>query len=71
MTSIAGKDYIPIEMIGDFQSMGRPVELRNDLTLGEDLGGDGLPDAWERSIADAYGLSIDEIYQEGTMTRMV
>jgi len=64
--SIAGKDYIPIEMIGDFQSMGRPGGITQlDLTLGEDLDGDGLPDAWERSIADAYGLSINEILPGG------
>jgi len=64
--SIDGKDYIPIEMIGDFQSMGRPGGITQlDLTLGEDLDGDGLPDAWERSIADAYGLSINEILPGG------
>ena len=52
-------------MIGDFQSMGRPGGITQlDLTLGEDLDGDGLPDAWERSIADA-GLSINEILPGG------
>ena len=64
--NIAGKEYIPIEMLGNFNSMGRPGGITQlDLTLGEDLDGDGLPDAWERSIADAYGLSINEILPGG------
>ena len=64
--NIAGKNYIPIEMVGNFKSMGRPGGTTHlDLTLGEDLDGDGLPDAWERSIADAYGLSINEILPGG------
>ena len=50
--------YLPIEMSGDFQSLGQPSEAtRLDLTLGEDADGDGLPDAWEAAmLAAASGL---------------
>ena len=43
--------YLPLEMSGSFALLGQPGQrtLLN-LTLGEDLDGDGLPDAWERLI---------------------
>lgn len=53
--------YRPIELMGDFSTMGDPSgETRLDLTLGEDLDGDGLPDAWERSLL-RDGLSLEDI----------
>lgn len=48
---IAGVVYLPIEMVGDYSQLGQPGHrTRVNLTLGEDLNGDGLPDAWQRLI---------------------
>ncbi|MFT5241702.1 MAG: hypothetical protein ACI9OU_002306 [Candidatus Promineifilaceae bacterium] len=55
---------LPIEMIGGFRNLGLPGEsTRIDLTLGEDLDGDGLPDAWERILIAQLGgtLTIQDI----------
>lgn len=47
---------LPIEMIGGYRSLGVPGgSTRIDLTLGEDLDGDGLPDAWERIVIAQLG----------------
>lgn len=51
--------YLPIEVATQAGSyMGRPGHrtLLN-LTLGEDLDGDGLPDAWERSLLQRMNLN--------------
>lgn len=75
---IAGATYLPIEMVGDYTSLGQPGQrTRLNLTLGEDSDGDGLPDAWERLInpdltkvtptADAgNGLNYLQTYYAGT-----
>jgi hypothetical protein len=48
---MGGVTYLPIQMQGDFMHLGQPAgETHLDLTLGEDLDGDGLPDAWERML---------------------
>lgn len=58
--------YLPLEMKGDFLKLGRPGErTRIDLTLGEDLDGDGLPDAWERHLAALLGLGRIEDVKPG------
>lgn len=50
--------YLPIEMSGDFAQLGQPgKKTRLNLTLGEDLDGDGLPDAWERNLIAALRLN--------------
>lgn len=55
---IGAVTYLPIEMTGNFSNLGQPAKsTRVDLTLGEDLDGDGLPDAWERSLIAMLGLS--------------
>ena len=55
---IGAVTYLPIEMTGNFSNLGQPAQsTRVDLTLGEDLDGDGLPDAWERSLIAMLGLS--------------
>jgi len=59
---IAGRTYLPIEMKATMAQLGQPAQSsRVDLTLGEDVDGDGLPDAWERSViaAGSIGLSIE------------
>ena len=58
---IQGVNYLPIEVSGDFLELGEPGEsTRLDLTLGEDLDGDGLPDAWERALLKA-GQDLSDI----------
>lgn len=48
--------YVPIEMTGNFASLGQPAKkTRIDLTLGEDKDGDGIPDAWERMMISRLG----------------
>ncbi|MBI4326637.1 MAG: hypothetical protein HY674_15440 [Chloroflexi bacterium] len=54
-----GTTFLPIEMKLKGSSLGAPGErTRIDLTLGEDSDGDGLPDAWERAMLAALGLSM-------------
>jgi hypothetical protein len=56
---VNGASLLPIEMKLKNSSLGRPGEkTRIDLTLGEDLDGDGLPDAWERAMIAALGLKM-------------
>ena len=58
---VDNKAYLPIEMLGDFSTIGKPGEVtRMNLTLGEDADGDGLPDAWERSLL-TQGKTINDI----------
>jgi hypothetical protein len=53
---IEGISYLPIEMVGDFSSMGEPGSTTIlNLTLGADLDGDGIPDAWEEALLAARG----------------
>jgi hypothetical protein len=55
---IGVKTYLPIEMAGNFASLGNPAQAtRIDLTIGEDLDGDGLPDAWQRLLRTMLGPS--------------
>lgn len=56
---IAGRTYVPLEMKANMAQLGQPAESsRVDLTLGEDSDGDGLPDAWERSVIAAGKLGV-------------
>ncbi len=58
---VDNKFYLPIELLGDFSRIGKPGEVtRMNLTLGEDADGDGLPDAWERSLL-TNGKTISDI----------
>jgi len=54
-------DYLPIEMSGDYSKLGQPGEkTRINLTLGEDLDHDGIPDAWARQLMAAIGKSFGD-----------
>ncbi len=57
---IVGRDvFLPIEINADGGSIGGSGGFTHlDLTLGEDLDGDGIPDAWERSLI-SRGLGDD------------
>lgn len=62
---IGNTPYLPIEMAGDFASIGEPGEkTRIDLTLGVDSDGDGLPDAWEEILISIYGGTLSDIKPE-------
>lgn len=53
---IKQKEYLPIEMRGDYTYLGQPGQkTRIDLTLGEDSDSDGIPDAWERALLAMSG----------------
>ena len=53
--------FLPLELTGDLREIGRPGEkTRLDLTLGVDLDGDGLPDAWEQQLLSELD-GVDEI----------
>lgn len=48
--------FLPIQMQGTENLLARPgASSRVDLTLGIDSDGDGLPDAWERSLLQTRG----------------
>lgn len=57
---IGNSVYLPIEMQGDFSTLGEPAQsTRLDLTLGEDANGNGIPDAWERAMLTGKDGNID------------
>lgn len=65
---IAGVTYLPIEMTGNYATLGQPGKTtRINLTLGVDANGDGLPDAWQRNVLLGLGLhgTINDIKPEG------
>jgi hypothetical protein len=67
---IGSLNYLPIEMTGNFSSLGNPGEkTRVDLTLGEDTDGDGIPDAWERMVIAVAGggLTLADINPNGDL----
>lgn len=50
--------YLPMEMVANYANLGKPAQsTRIDLTLGEDLDNDGLPDAWQRLLLAMLGPS--------------
>jgi len=54
--SLAGKNYVPMEIVGSSLMLGAPAErTRLDITLGVDEDGDGLPDAWEELLIAQLG----------------
>jgi hypothetical protein len=64
--------YLPIEMSGVNGLVAEPGKTaRVDLTLGQDSDGDGLPDAWERTMLAALGRqgTIQDIKPDGGRRR--
>lgn len=50
---------LPIQMAGDFSHLGLPgQQTRIDLTLGADLNGNGIPDAWELAYLAALHSNL-------------
>jgi hypothetical protein len=50
----------PIQMLNSYAQLGKPSkQTRMDLFLGQDVNGDGLPDAWEYAILAALGMPPD------------
>ena len=59
---VGGRTFLPIEMKASMAKLGQAAESsRVDLTLGEDVDGDGLPDAWERDtiLSGNLGLTLE------------
>ena len=53
---VGGILYSPLEVVADFTRLGAPGQTTAlDLTIGIDLDGDGLPDAWEEALLAALG----------------
>ena len=54
---IGGVTYLPLETAINTAALGKPAKTTTmDLTLGEDVDGDGLPDAWERALLAMMGM---------------
>src|SRR3974390_2244208 len=50
---------LPIQMTGDFSRLGQPgQQTRIDLTLGTDVNGNGIPDAWELAYLAALHSNL-------------
>jgi hypothetical protein len=50
---------LPIEMAGAYSILVAPSQRANqNLTLGADANGDGIPDAWEQAFLASLGLNI-------------
>jgi hypothetical protein len=50
---------LPIQMTGDFSRLGQPgQQTRIDLTLGADVNGNGIPDAWELAYLAALHSNL-------------
>ena len=57
---VNGVTNVPLQMTGSFAALGKPgAGARMDLTLGVDANGDGIPDAWEQAVLNAYGLNAN------------
>ncbi len=53
---------LPIEMVGISPLLGKPAQLTvQNLTLGVDANGDGIPDAWEARFLQEIGANVVNI----------
>jgi len=56
---IGGITNLPIEMVGASPVLGKPAQLTlQNLTLGADANGDGIPDAWEALFLQQLGVNL-------------
>lgn len=54
-----GTTNLPIEMQASYNTLGIPASLtRQDLTLGVDVNGDGIPDQWETVFLNQLGSQV-------------
>ena len=60
LVEMGGRKYYPIEVKGNLTAGKGGERVRLDLTLGEDLDGDGLPDAWEQWQLYQAGIFPEE-----------
>ncbi|MFN0127078.1 MAG: hypothetical protein ACKV19_10395 [Verrucomicrobiales bacterium] len=60
MVEMGGRRYFPIEVTGSLTAGQGGEHVRLDLTLGEDLDNDGLPDPWEQWQLYQTGMYPDE-----------
>ena len=57
--SVGTTTNLPIEMVGVSPLLGNPAQLtRQNLTLGSDANGDGIPDAWEALFLQEVGANV-------------
>jgi len=57
--SVGTATNLPIEMVGASPLLGKPAQLTlQNLTLGTDANGDGIPDAWEALFLQEIGANV-------------
>jgi hypothetical protein len=60
--AVGGVTNLPIEMFAASPTLGKPAELTlQNLTLGTDSNGDGIPDAWEALFFQGIGTNVSNI----------
>ena len=58
--AVGGSTNLPIEMVGPYSVMGKPAtQSQQNLTLGADSNGDGIPDEWETLFLQSLGLNLN------------
>lgn len=59
---VGGVTNLPIEMIAASPSLAKPAQMTSqNLTLGTDANGDGIPDAWEALFFQEIGTNVTNI----------
>jgi hypothetical protein len=57
--SVGATTNLPIEMTGAWSVLGSPAsQVLQNLTLGADANGDGIPDSWETLFLNELGVSL-------------
>jgi hypothetical protein len=57
---VGGVTNLPLEMIGAYPLLGAPAQMTlQNLTLGTDANGDGIPDAWEALFFQEIGTNVN------------
>ena len=59
VVGVGASTNLPMEMTGAYAVLGNPASLtRQNLTLGTDSNGDGIPDAWENVFLSEVGTNL-------------